>query len=284
MRGNTTTSVLVTGGTGTLGRLLVPRLQQASCAVRVLSRGRHHVEERVPAGSGPDVEYVTSDLGTGDGVQAAVADMEIVVHLAGGAKGDDDKARQLVRAASRAGVRHVVFISVVGADRVPVVSGVDRAMFGYYAAKLAAERLIAESGLPWTTVRATQFHEFIVLVAEQLAKLPVVMSWGGVRFQPIDGADVADHLVELSLGSPAGLVPDLGGPKIYDMTTLLRDHLRARRQHRLILPVPMPGQAARAMRNGANLTPDRAVGRRTWEEFLEKTESRPSAKKASTRN
>jgi uncharacterized protein YbjT (DUF2867 family) len=52
----------------------------------------------------------------------------------------------------------LVAISVVGADRIPVVSGIDRAMFGYFAAKLAAERVVADSGLPWTTLRATQFH------------------------------------------------------------------------------------------------------------------------------
>ena len=66
--------------------------------------------------------------------------VETIVHCAGSAKGDEDKARNLVRAASRAGARHLVYISVVGADRVPVVSGVDRAMFGYFAAKRAAER------------------------------------------------------------------------------------------------------------------------------------------------
>jgi uncharacterized protein YbjT (DUF2867 family) len=214
------------------------------------------------------VEYVTGDLGTGDGVQEAVGDMEIVVHLAGGVKGDDEKARHLTQAVSRARVRHLIFISVVGADRIPVVSGVDRAMFGYYAAKLAAERLVAESGVPWTTVRATQFHEFIVQVGEQLAKLPVLMSWGGVRFQPVDGAEVADHMVDLSLGGPSGLVPDFGGPQTYDMADLMRDYLRARGQHRLILPIRMPGRAARAMRNGGNLTPERAVGRRSWEDFI----------------
>ena len=81
------------------------------------------------------------------------------MHCAGSSKGDDDKAAQPGRAASRAGVRHLVYISVVGADRIPVVSGVDRAMFGYFGAKLAAERAVADSGLPWTTLRATQFHD-----------------------------------------------------------------------------------------------------------------------------
>ena len=74
--------------------------------------------------------------------------------------------------------------------------------------------------------------------------------------------------MELALGGPAGLVPDLGGPRVYEIATLVRGYLRARGRHRPILPVRVPGAAAHAFRAGANLAPDRAVGRRTWEEFL----------------
>jgi uncharacterized protein YbjT (DUF2867 family) len=161
-----------------------------------------------------------------------------------------------------------VHVSVVGADRVPVVSGIDRAMFGYFASKLAAEQVVADGALGWTTLRATQFHDLALLVVRQLARLPVVPVPAGWRFQPVDAGEVADRLVELALGAPAGLVPDLGGPRIYDMAELVRGYLRTRRKHRPILPVWLPGKAARAVRAGANLAPDRAVGRRTWEDFL----------------
>src|SRR5439155_25044753 len=196
------------------------------------------------------------------------AGTEIIVHCAGSTKGDEDKARHLVRAASRAGVRHLVYISVVGADRIPVASAIDRTMFGYFGSKLAAERAVAESGLPWTTLRATQFHDLTLMTALQMAKLPVIPVPAGFRFQPVDAGEVAQRLVELALGTPAGLVPDMAGPRVYEMTALLRGYLRARRKHRLMVPVWLPGEAARAFRAGANLAPDRAVGRRTWEEFL----------------
>jgi uncharacterized protein YbjT (DUF2867 family) len=161
-----------------------------------------------------------------------------------------------------------VYISVVGADRIPVVSRVDRAMFGYFASKLAAERVVADSGLPWTTLRATQFHDLILMVAQQMAKLPVIPLPAGFRFQPVDAGEVAARLVELALGTPVGLVPDMGGPKVYGMAELLRDYLRATHRRRPIIPVWLPGKAARAFRAGANLAPRRAAGRRTWEEFL----------------
>jgi uncharacterized protein YbjT (DUF2867 family) len=252
--------VLVTGGTGTLGRLVVPRLREAGCTLRVLSRHRREPTE--------GIEPVTGDLATGEGVDAAVAGAGVIVHCAGSPKGDEDKTRHLVEAATRAGARHLVYISVVGADRVPVVSAIDRAMFGYFGSKLAAERVVAGSGLPWTTLRATQFHQSYLKVAAQLARLPVIPVAAGFGFQPIDAGEVAARLAELALGPPAGLVPDLAGPRVYPMADLVRAYLRASGRRRPILPLPLPGRAARAIRSGANLAPDRAVGHVTWEEFL----------------
>jgi len=255
-----TSPILVTGGTGTLGRLVVPLLRDAGHKTRVLSRHDHE-----PADG---VEFTTGDLATGEGIDAAVTGVGTIVHLAGSAKGDGDKARNLVRAASRAGVRHLVYISVVGADRIPVVSRVDRAMFGYFASKFAAERVVAGSGLPWTTLRATQFHDLALMTVTQLARLPVIPVPTGFRFQPVDTAEVAARLVELSLGEPSGLVPDIAGPRVYGMDELVRGYLRARHRRRPLVPVRLPGAAARAVRDGANLAPGPALGHRTWEEFL----------------
>jgi uncharacterized protein YbjT (DUF2867 family) len=255
-----TSPILLTGGTGTLGRLVAPRLRDAGCNVRVLSRRSHE--------SGDGVEFMTGDLATGEGIEAAVTGVDTIVHCAGSSKGDEDKTRNLVRAASRIGAKHLVYISVVGAERIPVVSGVDRAMFGYFASKRAAELVVADSGLPWTTLRATQFHDLMLMVARQLAKLPVIPVPAGFRFQPVDAGEVATRLVELSLGKPSGLVPDIAGPRVYGVTELLRSYLRTSHRRRLIMPVRLPGKAARAFRAGANLAPEQAIGHRTWEDFL----------------
>ena len=256
-----TPPILLTGGTGTLGRLVVPLLRDAGFAVRVLSRSSHE-----PADG---VEFVTGDLVTGNGVEAAANGVETIVHCAGTQKGDDVKAHTLVRAAAaKSGRPHIVYVSVVGADKVPVVSGVDRAMFGYFAAKRAAEGIVADSGLPWTTLRATQFHDLTLTTVQGMAKMPVIPVPSGFKFQPVDAGEVAARLVELALGTPSGLVFDIGGPRVYEMAELVRSYLRATGIHRLIMPMRLPGEAARAFRDGVNLAPQRAVGRRTWEHFL----------------
>jgi uncharacterized protein YbjT (DUF2867 family) len=252
--------ILVTGGTGTLGRYVVARLRDAGRDVRVLSRQARQPEQ--------GVELVTGDLDTGEGIDAAVEGAGTIVHLAGARKGDGEKAQTLVTAASRAGARHLVHISVVGVGRVPVASRVDRAMFGYFESKRTAEEVVAGSGVPWTALRATQFHDLLLATARGMARLPVIPVPSGFRFQPVEADEVAARLVELALAEPAGPVPDIAGPRVYEMSELVRGYLRARGKHRLLVPLRLPGKAARAFREGANLSPDRAVGRLTWEDYL----------------
>ncbi|MFF0381564.1 SDR family oxidoreductase [Streptomyces sp. NPDC004286] len=246
---SSTSAVLVTGGTGTLGRHVVPLLREAGREVRVLSR---------TGGDGPD--QVSVDLRTGTGLDAALDGIGTVLHLAGGPKGDDIATGNLVRAARAAGVRHLVYISVIGADRVPLA---------WLRSKLAAEQAITESGLPWTTLRAAQFHELTLKMVQSMAKLPVFPVPGGLRLQPVDSRDVAARLTDLTLGTPAGLVPDLAGPQVYGLGELGRSYLQAHGRRRPMLPVRIPGKAGRAYRAGDNLTLTGAdTGKRTWEEFL----------------
>ncbi|WP_448811179.1 SDR family oxidoreductase [Agromyces bauzanensis] len=258
--------ILVTGGTGTLGRLVVERLVEAGRKVRVLSRRLPDASAGVP--THPAVEHVAADLESGDGIDAAVAGIHTIVHLAGSSTGDELKARNLVHAASAAHATHLVYISVVGADRIPVVTKTDRNMFGYFEQKRAAELVISESGIPFTTLRATQFQELVWVVTGMMAKLPVIPLPRGLRVQPVAAAEVADRLAELAQGEPRGLVPDVAGPRIYNAADLLRGYLRAVGKHRVIVPIGLPGKAAKAMLAGANLSPERAVGTGTWEEFV----------------
>lgn len=96
-----------------------------------------------------------------------------------------------------------------------------------------------------------------------MAKLPVIPLPAGFRIQPVDADEVAARLVELTLGEPAGRVPDLGGPRVYGAAELLRGYLKASQRRRPIVPVWLPGKAAREFRAGANLAPEQTVGHRT---------------------
>ncbi len=177
-----TSPILVTGGTGTLGRHVVRHLRGAGREVRVLSRHGGEPE--------PGVQAVTADLVTGDGVDEAVRGVETIVHCAGNFKGDAAMTANLSRAASKAGAPYLVYISVVGTDRVPVV-GLGRLAFAYFGAKREAERVVADSGLPWTILRATQFYDLFLTVSKALAKLPLAPIPAGFRFQPVDADEVA---------------------------------------------------------------------------------------------
>jgi uncharacterized protein YbjT (DUF2867 family) len=242
---------------------VVARLLAGGHEVRVLSR--HPRPASAPAGVG----WVTGELLGGQGLADAVTGVGVIVHCASDPlrpRVDVDGTRNLLRAARAAGTPHLVYISIVGVDQIP---------YRYYQAKLQAERLIQGSGLPWTILRATQFHQLILLVVSGLARLPVVPVPAATSFQPIDANEVADQLATLATGLPSGRVPDLGGPHIHSAADLLRAYLQAAGRRRLVLPVRLPGATFAGYRRGGHLAPDRAVGRRTWEQFLAEQVSRP---------
>jgi uncharacterized protein YbjT (DUF2867 family) len=242
------TTILVTGGTGTLGRHVGGALTAAGHEVRVLSR---HAEP-----------YAVDLRAGGPVLDRAMSGADVVVHCASSPRGGDDKAAAvLVDAARRAGVPHLLYISIVGVDRVPL---------GYYRTKLAVERIVEESGLGWTILRATQFHDLVRTWLSAAARLPVMLLPAGVSDQPVEVTEVADRLAELALAGPAGRVPDMGGPEVRTFEDLARVYLRAEGRSRRIVPVRLAGRTYRAFREGLHLAPEEAVGRGTFEEFLAK--------------
>jgi uncharacterized protein YbjT (DUF2867 family) len=244
--------VLVTGGTGRLGRLVVARLVDAACDVRVLAR---HQRETLP-----QVKFFTGDLRRGEGIDPAVSGVSAIIHCATSTKGDADATRNLVTAATRSGSPHLVHPSIVGIDRI--------ASWGYVKAKLEAERIVENSGLPWTIIRVTQFYDYCFENSQKLAKFPVVaLVPAGFRVQPVDPGEVAARLVELALGEPSGRASDMAGPQVSTWMDLFRSYLTATDRHRWVMPVRVPGSTA--VRNGALLpSPGHTVGTRTWDQFL----------------
>ncbi|MEV0650694.1 NAD(P)H-binding protein [Phytomonospora sp. NPDC050363] len=239
-----TKQILVTGGSGRLGRVLLPLLQAAGDTVRALSR----------TGSW------RGDLTTGEGLAAAVAGVDTIVHCATtNGRGDVESTRNLIEAALRAGRPHLVYVSIVGVDRVAIP---------YYRAKLACERLVEESGLPWTIQRATQFHDLIVWMCASQRWSPAIVMPKGVSFQPIDTRDVATRIAELTDGPQVNRPPDMGGPEVRDASDLARAYVRARSGRKPVVALPMPGAGIRGYRQGLHLAPGHAVGQISFDRFL----------------
>jgi uncharacterized protein YbjT (DUF2867 family) len=245
--------IVVTGGTGVLGRAVVERLEEAGHRARVVSR-------RPAPDSGAGREWATADLLTGTGVAEGLAGSRAIVHCAtsGTAAKEVEATAAVIDAAERAGCPHLVYISIVGVDRIP---------FPYYKGKLAAERLVETSRVPSTIVRATQFHDLLRVLFSGAARLPLMLV-PGFRFQPVDVHEVAARLAAVAVGDPVGRAPDVGGPEVAHATELARTYLAATGRRRRIVPVRLPGQTFRAFRAGGNLVSDGVTGGITFAQYL----------------
>ena len=244
--------VLVTGATGRLGQRLLGPLQQAGHSVRQMSR----------RGTGPG--GVRGDLASGFDLPTALAGAEIVVHAASDPRGDPwqvDVAgtRRLVEAVDRDRLRHLVYISIVGVDRIP---------YGYYRAKFAAEQVLLASRLPVTLLRVTQFHDFVDFLLDSARKgpvLPVPMGW---RVQPVDVGEVAEHVVDVTGRPPAAGVVEYGGPEDLQAADLARAWAAARAPGTHGVATPVPGKLGAALRDGAAVPTGGERGRRTYAQHL----------------
>src|SRR5712691_1551364 len=239
-------NVLVTGGTGALGRDLVVALRSAGHRTRVMSRR---------PGTGAD--WAQGDLATGKGLDAAVADMEAVVHAASAAAQpwrlratDVHGTRRMLEAAKRAHLKHFVYVSIVGMEGIA---------YPYYRAKLAGEAIVAEDIVPWSILRATQFHTLMEIFLGAFSRLPrlcaVPFAW---QFQPVDTRDVAARLVDVVAG----------GPEVRTFKSLAESWLKARQLTKRLINMPMPIRFSRQVAEGRLLSPDHMEGKTTFEQYL----------------
>ncbi|WP_232701931.1 SDR family oxidoreductase [Halobacterium wangiae] len=246
---------LLTGATGTLGQALLPRLRDDGHDVLAASRSP-------PADD--DTAWQTLDLVDGTGLEAAVSDVDVVVHAATAPQGDSEAVdvrgtERLVEAAADAGVSNVLYVSIVGVDEIPL---------SYYQHKHEAERVVEASEVPSTVVRATQFHSFLGGLLDGVSRLPVWPLPTKLRLQPIAVEEVADAVVEHATPDPAGRVPVVGGPEVRTLGDLARAYRAARGLRRPVVRLPLPGKVARGFRAGDATCPDRTVGTTTWDEWL----------------
>lgn len=236
-------TILVTGGTGVLGRPTVALLEQAGHDVRLLSRT--HGDFR-------------GDLTTGDGLESAFQNVHTVLHLAtsSGAK-DRRQTQNAVDAARAAQVGHFVYISIVGLEDVP---------YPYYGHKLASEDIVEQSGLAFTILRATQFHSFVAKFITMQRRLPFIIAVDA-PVQPIAAEETAQRLLELVDAGPSGRVADIGGPELLQVADVIKRWQAAAGTHKKVWMLPLAGKTIRAFREGHHMTALPGFGRETFAEY-----------------
>jgi len=251
MRGD----VLITGATGTLGHRVVGEATEAGHKVRALSRK--------PRVGYTGVHWAQGDLLSGDGIDAALDGIDTVIHCATqGTRKDVVSAGNLIAAARRAGTANIIYVSIVGINRIPLP---------YYKAKLRVEEALSASGLGHTIIRVTQFHDLIETIFSIQRFSPALIAIKDVRFQPIDTRDVAAHLVSLIDEGAAGRVDDIGGPAVFDHDERGRMYRISRNSRRRVLSLPVPGGIVAALKSGANLVPANPIGTIGFAQHLART-------------
>jgi uncharacterized protein YbjT (DUF2867 family) len=258
------THVLVTGGTGHLGRDLVDRLVRNGHRVRVFARSPH---------GDSNVQWVRGDLATGEGLRPALQGVDTVINAAtfspiarrGGirpvdffkspAAVDVEGTERLLALCSEADIRHFLHISIVG---------LDEASLPYGRVKLAGERLVRQSSLPWSVVRAMPFYYLLERMLAGLAWLPV---WPvpGTVFNPVDTSDVADYLVQCAFDGTPGMRAEIGGPEDLSLTEFSRQYQRVCGIKRPILPLPLSAASTRGM---GFVVSDGVRGKLSWSAWL----------------
>ncbi len=251
--------VLVTGGTGTLGRYVVRAALEHNHTVRVQSRS--------PQSNSAPAEWARADLATGEGVREAVGGVDAIIHAASDPRKpqavDVAGSRRLLEAAREAGVAHLVYVSIVGVEEIP---------FSYYRAKAEAERLVAESGVPYSILRATQFHSFVDQIIRTAARVPLALPLPtDFRVQSVAAEEVAARLVRVLNGGSGGRLPDFGGPEVMTLGEAAEVWKRARSVRKPVVNVPLFGGLAAGFRAGQNTVSEGEHGVVGWEAWLRGT-------------
>jgi uncharacterized protein YbjT (DUF2867 family) len=229
-----TMKIAIVGGTGLLGSPVTAAIRERGHEVRVLSRNAP--EYRV-------------DLTTGAGLDAALEGCQVVVDASNNSSRRAaatlvEGTRRLLTAGQRAGVTHHVCVSIVGCDRMPV---------GYYRVKTEQEAAVTAGPLPWTIVRAVQFHEFVAAILGAAARYRLVPVPRGV-LQPVAVAEAAVAVADAAVAGPRRGRIEVGGPEVVAIRDLAMTWRRSSGQRALLVPVPVPGKVGRALRDGSLTT------------------------------
>lgn len=246
--------ILVTGATGLLGSALLNQLSNPMYKVKITSRSK-------PLDTGP-FEWVYSDLSTGEGIEEAVQGIDVIIHAAT----SPIKNSKIVEVSGFQEflskikhINHFIYPSIVGIDEIPLK---------YYKLKYEAEELLRNSSIPYTIVRATQFHNFVenIFLSKPLFNRYVVP--GNIKFQSVDVSEFANHLIGLVNKGPQGRTGDFGGPDIMTLKEMAEEKIKINNESNKVLSFSMPGQLYRSLKDGKNTNDNQRMGKITFKDYL----------------
>lgn len=255
--------ILVTGGTGHLGQKVVNSLLSKEQKINILST-------KILSSDNKNITYHTGNLAENTGLKEATNDIDIIIHCASNPRNfqgaDIEGTENLLKVVDNSKIKHLVYISIVG---------IDKSEYPYYKAKLQVENLLSKSQLPYTIVRTTQFHNFVLnmiqnLINETSNKDSILKIPKGLKFQPIATKEVAELLATISLGQPKGLLSDFGGAEILSFEEITTIYLKAFQLNRQIQLEMTNDIRHELFRSGVNLCPDHTFGKENWNTFLKK--------------
>ncbi len=251
-------NILVTGATGTLGRALIKQLSEQQFQVNALSSQQNPL---LP----PEVKIYRGDLAANNGLAEAVTNKDAIIHCASDPANhlevDIMGTQALLDAAGKGPDIHFIYISI---------AGVDRSDYPYYKSKKKVEDMIGEYGMPWSVLRTTQFHSFVLKLIESFDNnndAPITIP-GGMKFQSVDLKEVAGRLTEIVKEGPQGLLPVMGGPQVLGFEEMVEMYLKISGRNDIVQVRPLRAPRYDLFRSGVNLCPEHAHGKITWEQFL----------------
>lgn len=261
--------ILITGGTGVLGTVLAQELKSQNAdfvlASRHLSKTQSYAKDVVQEAA--KTNWRKLDLVKNEGVKQALEGIHTAVHLASGfgkvhGQAEDIVAiKNLIDAAQKIDLQHLIFISIVGVDKVPLA---------YYQTKYQVEQYIKQQKVPFTILRVTQFHNFIEAQIQQMVRLPIGFVPKKLKSQPIQLEAAAKEITKLIKAGVQNEVLNIGGKEVLDFGTFAKTLLHYTKKSKPIVNVPIIGKFMHALAEGNLTCKEVSLKSCTWEEYLVK--------------
>ncbi|MEZ4772716.1 MAG: SDR family oxidoreductase [Bacteroidia bacterium] len=259
---NSAKKVLVTGGTGLLGRELVSFFENNHVPYVIGSRNQ-------PANDILKTHWKKLDLATGEGLSECLENIDTIFHLASATRPfnpatDVEGTRKMLEAGKLSGVNHIIYVSIVGIDKLPI---------SYYKIKIAAEQVIKDAGVDYTILRSTQFHTFLNTTIKKALKYPVAFMPKAIKYQPVGLIFVVDKLMDIYENGPINDTLEIGGPEVITMGEAAAQWLKAHNKKRWIINVPitLAGKLGKNLAEGGLTTSAIVKHSQTWAEYLEQS-------------